>query len=291
MKFFLILLLLFQFPQKPSNYVTDEDDILAEWQKTELNKKLKAFEESTSTQLFVYVANSLHGKNLEEYSKEIFNTWGIGQAGKDNGVLMAIFINDREQRIQVGLGLESTLPSSLISEIQEDYMNPEFREARYYKGIDAGIDQLIYYSSHKYEPKSANYDLWVTVGWIFGVSVVLVIINLVLLKKRNTSRKRGTKLTLFAVAFLLLPLLGPAAVEMFDLNFPQLFLYPPIVGAMALFMLTVVTSDKDGYKGDHEPDDHYQRRIYNRRDDSDSDDSFSGGGGGSSDSGGSSSKW
>lgn len=291
MKHLLLLLLFFQLPEKPDNYVTNDENILMKWQEDELNGKLRDFEKKTSTQLFVYVAKSLRGKNIEQYSKDIFNKWGIGQESKNNGILIAIFIDDREQRIQVGSGLESTLPSSLLSEIQEEQMNPNFREREYHKGIDAGIDKLIYYSNHAYEPKSANHELWVTVGWIFGVSVVLVIINLALLKSRKSPRKRTTKLTVIAILFLFVPLLGPAAVEYFQLDLSELFLIPPLAGALALLLMTVVTGDKEGSKADYDGDDYHQRRMYDKRSEPDSDDRFSGGDGGSSDGGGSSSKW
>lgn len=126
MKYFLFLLLLFPwpangqgFPQKPENYVTIFDpfyrneSFLSKQEEELLKAKLRAFEDSTSNQLFVYLTYTLLGKNLEDHSREIFNTWGIGQKGKDNGILIAIFVNDRRYRIQVGYGLEATLPSDL----------------------------------------------------------------------------------------------------------------------------------------------------------------------------------
>lgn len=91
MKYFICILLLYpvfvngqkdwwkEFPTKPTNYVTDEADLLTQQEEKLLNSKLRAFEDSTSNQLFIYLASSLHGKNLEDYSKKIFNTWGIGK--------------------------------------------------------------------------------------------------------------------------------------------------------------------------------------------------------------------
>ncbi len=291
MKYLLLLLILFQLPQRPANYVTDEDEILAQWEEDALNEKLRAFEESTTTQIFVLVAKSLHGQDIEELSKKIFNKWGIGQKDKDNGVLIAIFVDNRAQRIQVGYGLESTLPSSLLTEIQEDFMNPQFKEGNYYRGIDAGIDQLIYYSSHTYTPKSPNYDLWVIIAWIAGVSVILFAINMFLLRKLKGRPKKRWKMTIIAILFLFVPLMIPVAAEYFQLNYSELFLTPPLAGAFALLLMTFVAGDKEGSKADYDDDDYYQRRMYDKRSEPDSDDRFDGGGGGSSDSGGSTSKW
>ncbi|MFO0507533.1 MAG: TPM domain-containing protein, partial [bacterium] len=91
MKYFVLALLLLPvfvnsqgFPKKPTNYVTTFDPFytnqsyLSKKQEEALNAKLRAFEDSTSNQLFIYITSSLYAKDLEDYSREIFNTWGIG---------------------------------------------------------------------------------------------------------------------------------------------------------------------------------------------------------------------
>ena len=189
MKYVIITLLLFPllasgqknwwegFPKKPDNYVTDQQDILSQQEKDLLNAKLLAFEDSTSNQLFIYLAKGLNGKNLEDYSKEIFNTWGIGQKDKNNGILIAIFIDDRVYRIQVGSGLEVALPSQLTLQIQDDEMAPHFKKTNFYAGIDAGVDRLIYYSKHEYEPPGAIEQLMIplagshSIGLLFSSSI------------------------------------------------------------------------------------------------------------------------
>ncbi len=284
MKHFVFLLLLFpsfvsgqtnwwkEFPAKPVNYVTDEADILTQQQEKLLNIKLRAFEDSTSNQLFIYLASSLHGKNLEDYSKKIFNTWGIGQKDKNNGILIAVFIDDRTYRIQIGYGLEEVLPSALTQQIQDDDMRPHFKEKNYYKGIDAGIDQLIYYSKHEFKPPGPFDYLLIPMGVSYAISLLFFIVNLLSLRKWKNQPKRRKKNILACVIFLLVPGLG----------------------TIVLIGLCTVINDKSESEYDSETDLAYERRMRKERSSSSggsSRDSFSGGGGGSSGSGGSSSRW
>ena len=279
MKNFLLIFILFvfklgseNFPTKPENYITDIADVLTDNQERLLNKKLKAFEDSTSNQLFIYIAKSLDGKNLEDYSRTIFNTWGIGQKDKNNGVLIAIFIEDRKFRIQVGFGLEASLPSTLTKQIQDQDMRPLFKEKDYNAGIDIGVDKLIYYSKNEFKPRSKYYKLYIAAGISYLINIIFFSINLYSLKKWKNKPKQRKKNIIACLIFLPLP--G--------------------IGSIVLMGLCSVINDKKERGYYHETDLAYEMRM--RRDrtsssSSSSDDSFSGGGGGSSDSGGSSSDW
>lgn len=271
--FFLVLKLGAQnFPQQPLNYVTDNAAVLSNEQEELLNNKLKSFEDSTSTQIFIYLETSLNGKNLEEYSKTIFNTWGIGQKSKNNGVLIAVFIEDRKYRIQVGYGLEKVLPSEFTKQIQDEEMRPFFREKKYYGGIDVGVDKLIYYSKNEFKPRSKYYKLWIAGGVSYILNIIFFSINLLALRKWKNKPKQRKKNIVACLIFLPLPGLGTIVL---------------------MGLCTVIYDKKDRAYFD-ETDLEYERRMQRDRSNSNSsssDDSFSGGGGGSSDSGGSSSDW
>ncbi len=298
MKYFPLLLLLIafnanaQFPDKPDNYVTDRADLLKDWEKGLLNKKLRKFEDSTSNQLFIFIDRRYHGGSIEEYSRKIFNTWGIGQKEKNNGILIAIFIDDREYRIQVGLGLEQALPSQLTLGIQDDHMRSHFREYGYYKGIDAGVDQLIYYSKHEYTPPGPYEKFLIHLIVMYSLVLIMFVINLLSLKKWNNQPKRRQKYLTLNIVFALFPLITFVITPLFTEDQSLPILLPGILSGLALIILCTVVNDKGEVRYDNEPEDSYQRRMYDRRSESsDSNDSFDGGGGGSSGSGGSSSSW
>ncbi|MEI9918142.1 MAG: TPM domain-containing protein [Bacteroidota bacterium] len=292
MKYLLFIPLLFQFfPDKPTNYVTDPEDILSLYEEAQLNDRLKAFEDSTSNQIFVFIDKRMHAGSIEDQTKKIFNKWGIGQKDKNNGVLIAIFVDDREHRIQVGYGLEQALPPSLCLEILDEDMAPEFKEGHYYMGIKAGVDQLIYYTKHEYVPGDPNKTLWIAVFVAFAINTLFAVVNLSSLKKFTKAPKKRKRYTILVFVFLLVPLLAPAVYLALHSTNGILLSLLPFAGALASVLLCMTISDKDSKNNDFETDDYYQRRMYDRRTESSSDDSFDGGGGGSSGDGGASSKW
>jgi uncharacterized protein len=123
--------------------VNDFADILSPNTKSELERELKAFEDSTSNQVVVLTINSLDGANLEEYSVNVAQTWKLGQKGKDNGVLFLVVKDDRKMRIEVGYGLEGTLTDALCSKIIQREVLPRFRKGDYNSGVKAGIDAIV----------------------------------------------------------------------------------------------------------------------------------------------------
>jgi uncharacterized protein len=123
--------------------VNDYADILSPNTKSELERELKAFEDSTSNQVAILTINSLDGANLEEYSVNVAQTWKLGQKGKDNGVLLLVVKDDRKMRIEVGYGLEGTLTDALCSTIIQREILPRFRKGDYNSGVKAGIDAIV----------------------------------------------------------------------------------------------------------------------------------------------------
>lgn len=87
----------------------------------------------------VAVFPSLEGESLEDYVNRLFERWKLGQKDRDNGVLLAIFLDDRKARIEVGYGLEGVLTDALASRILRERLIPEFREKRYAEGIEATV--------------------------------------------------------------------------------------------------------------------------------------------------------
>ncbi len=179
-----------EFPQKPTNYVTTFDPLylknsfLTQQEEELLNSKLRAFEDSTGIRLFVYITLNGPIKTKEILSQRIFDTWGIGQKGK--GALMSVFTSDQEFTI-VGNGLETILPADICMEILDEEMKPHFQEKYFYKGIDAAIDKLFYYSKHQYEPSSLFESIKKNKFEIIGATALMLpfIIGFLLKRKQR----------------------------------------------------------------------------------------------------------
>src|ERR1700722_15484318 len=96
------------YPDKPNppRLVNDYAHMLSADQAGQLESKLEEFARSTSTQITIVTIKDLGDHDVEEYSVEVFNRWGLGQAGKNNGVLLLVSLDDRKGWITVGKGLE-----------------------------------------------------------------------------------------------------------------------------------------------------------------------------------------
>ncbi len=121
------------------------DDAHALKQETvdQLEKELKAYEDSTSNQIAILIVQSLEGNVLEEYSLRVAEKWKLGTKGKDNGVLLLIAVDDHKMRIEVGEGLEGVLTDAQSNRIIRNEIAPEFRRGDYDAGVKAGVNGIV----------------------------------------------------------------------------------------------------------------------------------------------------
>lgn len=134
----------FQIPEKPEiqTSVYDYVELLSPNQKQNLEQKLIRYSDSTSTQIVVAVIPSTEGENINFLGAQWGQQWGIGQAGKDNGVLVLLALLDRKIAINTGYGVEGNLPDAISKRIIETIIIPEFKTGDYYSGLNKGSDAI-----------------------------------------------------------------------------------------------------------------------------------------------------
>lgn len=108
-----------------------------------LEAKLAAQEARATDQLVVATVSSLQGTSIEDYANRLFRTWQIGQAKKNNGVLLLVAPNERKVRIEVGYGLEGILTDAVASTIIRNAIVPAFKSGDMAAGIVKGTDAII----------------------------------------------------------------------------------------------------------------------------------------------------
>jgi uncharacterized protein len=123
--------------------VVDEAGILDAATKIDIDTKLEDLEQRTTTQFVVVTLKSLRGRSIEEIGYRLGRYWGIGQKGKNNGVLLIVAPNQRKVRIEVGYGLEGTLTDAITSVIIQGTILPRFRANDYAGGIRNGVDAVL----------------------------------------------------------------------------------------------------------------------------------------------------
>ena len=123
--------------------VMDLADVLRPETENFLETTLRLHEDSTSNQLAILTIQSLEGEAIEEFSLRTARSWQLGQAEKDNGVLLVVAVDDRRLRIEVGFGLEGALPDALAGRIIRNDITPHFRDGDYDAGVRAGVRSIL----------------------------------------------------------------------------------------------------------------------------------------------------
>jgi len=122
--------------------VGDNADLLPDASETALEAKLQQLEADTGAQVAVLTVERLDDEPIEDFSMRVAERWKLGQAGRDNGVLIVVAEQERQLRIEVGYGLEGALTDLRSKQIVADVMVPRFREGDFAGGIDAGVDAV-----------------------------------------------------------------------------------------------------------------------------------------------------
>jgi uncharacterized protein len=128
---------------KPVGFVNDYSQTLTQTEKQNLESKIAQFKKDSSNEISVVIIKSLGGDTIENFAVKLFEDWGIGEKGKDNGVLIFVAKDDREMRIEVGYGLEGALTDAQSSWIINQIMTPAFKNNNFYGGLDGAVGKIL----------------------------------------------------------------------------------------------------------------------------------------------------
>jgi len=132
----------FDFPPL-SGRVVDQAGVMTAQSRSDVEAKSKDLEDKSGIQLVVATVKSLQGSDIETYANQLFRFWKLGEAKKNNGVLLLVAPNEHKVRIEVGYGLEGTLTDALSSVIITSAVLPRFRAGDFSGGIERGVDGII----------------------------------------------------------------------------------------------------------------------------------------------------
>lgn len=142
-------------PMVPFRLVNDFAGIYSETEELALEQKLRAYDDSTSTQIYVVTVNDLGGYPVSDYAFRLGEKWEIGQAGKDNGAVILIKPKTGDSRgqafIATGYGLEARINDAYAGRIVRNEMIPYFADNDYFGGTNAAVDAMITRLSGEFE--------------------------------------------------------------------------------------------------------------------------------------------
>lgn len=173
------------FPPRPNppRLVNDLAGMLDASQREMLEAKLLEYEKTSSTQITIVTLTSIGSYEPSQYGVELFNRWGVGQKGKDNGVLILASKEDRKINITTGYGLEGALPDAVAGRIIRNEMAPSFKAGNYYDGFSKAADAVIAATKGEYTNDDKEHEgrgrpsAITIVLMIIGVYVVLWILS------------------------------------------------------------------------------------------------------------------
>ena len=175
-------------PAPTNKLVNDFASVMTKEQTLELECALRLYNDSTSNQLCVVTVESLDDLTPAEYAQQLGEKWGVGQAGKDNGVIILVKKKTEESGgdvfIATGYGVEGLLPDAICKRIIERTMIPKLKEGDYHGAIVDAISEIQKYLSVEFiadEINSENLSWWKIV-----LIIIILIMFIVLFTDGNT---------------------------------------------------------------------------------------------------------
>jgi len=133
------------YPDHFEKYVNDYGTVLEPKQEDEIRDWLKTLDRS-GIEMTVLTIDTMkdygHRGEIEPFATGLFNTWGIGDAAKNNGVLILVSRVDRQMRIELGAGYAKSFDAKMQGVI-DTQMLPSFRDGDYAEGIRNGVGYTI----------------------------------------------------------------------------------------------------------------------------------------------------
>lgn len=178
MRFLVVLILLYvaphsaaaqNYPDYSEIYVNDFADLLPDADEARIRAKLQELKEKRDIEFTVVTIDSMtdygHQGAIEPFATGLFNTWGVGDAGRNDGVMMLIARYDREMRIEVGSGYGTRL-NKPMQVIVDSNILPYFRRDDYIGGIDSGVEEVIYELTGRYPGEYDATAAGRAAGWV-----------------------------------------------------------------------------------------------------------------------------
>lgn len=121
--------------------VNDFAKILNPADRAALEESCRSLREKNGAAFVIVIVDSLEGGEINDFTNKLFKQWGVGQKGKDNGLLLLVALRDRKARLEVGYGLEPIIPDALAGRILDEHLFPAFRQQRYADGLKAAVNR------------------------------------------------------------------------------------------------------------------------------------------------------
>ncbi|NLI99413.1 TPM domain-containing protein [bacterium] len=186
-------------PPPPGEYVRDDAGVLSPSDIARINALCSEVEEKTTAEMAVLVLSSTGNEVISAYATNLGNYWKVGQASRDNGLVMVVAIDDRQVFTATGSGMEGILPDATVYQIYKQVLVPNFKKAKYGTGIYKALQVYAkeigkHYSENLESARGApivRKGIWAEIpiwAWVFILMVIgFNVLNIV----AKAGKKRG----------------------------------------------------------------------------------------------------
>lgn len=255
-----------EVPNPPERYtpLIDQIGLLSDSIANDLKTRMVSYEDSSSTQIVFAIIDSLYGKAPEAFSNTWAESWGIGQKGADNGLLLLISLKDKVIRFEVGYGLEAKLTDSYCNRLITQILQPNFRDEKYGKGLDQTFDlitqkledtfhekkdrvdpqEIVEYQPTFYDKLNRFVETWVFHLFILAIGLIHLLIAYLLFYRRKFPKRFRTVLIFNLVATLISWFLLSTGDALYDESFCFSILFFFGVGIFILQLILLISTLK-----------------------------------------------
>jgi uncharacterized protein len=174
-------------PAKPNppRLVNDFANQLSADEKESLERKLVAYNDSTSSQIVVVIVPTTGDYPIADYAFKIGREWGVGQKDKDNGIVLLWAPTDRKVFISTGYGMEGAIPDAIAKRIISQVITPRFKQNQFYQGLDEGVDMIFKYATGEYKAEKQDSNGEGSGPPILVFVAIFMIIIFLIIRNRN----------------------------------------------------------------------------------------------------------
>ncbi|MCB0696798.1 MAG: TPM domain-containing protein [Chitinophagaceae bacterium] len=158
----------------------------------QLEAKLEDYAKTSSTQITVVTIKNLGGYDVAQYATELGQRWGVGQKGKDNGVVILASKEDRKVNISSGYGLEGALTDIICGRIIRNEIVPQFKQGDFYGGFNKAADAIILATKGEYKAEvDYNHGKEKVPPLVTILFIIIIVIIVFAISKGGGGNNRG----------------------------------------------------------------------------------------------------
>ncbi len=132
-----------EFPARPEGPIYDAADLIPAAEEARLSERLTSYNRETGRAIVVATEPSTNGRDIDLYSRDLAEFWGIGGVETEQGVLLYIARDDRKMAIKTSRGVQGTLTDISSGRIIRNTLRPAFREGNFAGGIERAVEEMI----------------------------------------------------------------------------------------------------------------------------------------------------